>query len=241
MRSRRDFYSVLHVQPDAPSEIIRMSYRTLMQELKRHPDLGGDTGEAALINEAFATLRDPARRAAYDKALAGSPSAVPATRPAAPAPAAKPPARPRPGGKHMCPFCGELHAPQDASRPDSLCRRCQSPIFPAVQHARASGSGRAVDRAPRQMAVHVTLAGAGARAFDATTEDISIAGARVTSVIDLPIGQHLKLDCGFCTAVGIVRHVQPAPDQRPPHWHLGVEFVTLLIKQARGAFVSAQV
>jgi len=246
MGSLRDFYAVLHVQRDAPVEIIRMSYRTLMQNLKMHPDLGGDHGQAALINEAFATLRDPIKRAAYDKTLVGSASAVPASPPqnrppaAAPAQATSRAVTQLTRGKHMCPFCGELYAAQEASRPEAVCWRCQSPLFPAVRQPRAASSGRGFDRAPRALAVHITLAGAESRTFDATTKDMSITGARVTSGVELAIGQHLKLDCGFCTAVGIVRHVQPAPDRRPPHWDTGVEFVTLLIKQARGAFVSTQ-
>jgi hypothetical protein len=240
MGSPRDFYSVLHVQRDAPLEIIRTSHRTLMQHLKMHPDLGGDTGQAVLINEAFATLRDPVKRAAYDQMLAGSSgTASPPGRPAA-----APPARPAPQiarGRHMCPFCGELYAAHDANRPEAVCWRCQSPLFPAVRQPRAASSGRNFDRIPRSIAVQITLSGADARTFDATTTDISITGARVTSSIDLPIGQHLRLNCSFCIAVGIVRHVQPAPNQRPPHWHVGVEFVTLLVKQTRGVFVSAHV
>ena len=62
-----DFYRILHVSPDAPEEIIRSSYRTLMQRLKQHPDLGGDHENATLINEAYATLTDPKTRAIYDK------------------------------------------------------------------------------------------------------------------------------------------------------------------------------
>jgi hypothetical protein len=243
VRSPGDFYTVLHVQPDAPVELIRMSYRTLMHELKMHPDLGGDTGKAALINEAFATLRDPVKRAAYDKMLARSTGAASPCRQPAPAPpaAAKPSALQIVRGKHMCPFCGELYAAQDANRPEAVCWRCHSPLFPALKQPRAAGSGRNFDRTPHATAVRITVAGGEQGTFDATTKDISITGARVTSGVDLPIGQHLKLDCGFCTAVGIVRHVRPAPDSRPPQWHIGVEFVTLLIKQTRGAFVSTHV
>ena len=61
-----DFYAILHVDPGAPAEIIRASYRTLMQQLRAHPDLGGDHELAALLNAAYSTLRDPQRRAAYD-------------------------------------------------------------------------------------------------------------------------------------------------------------------------------
>ncbi|MEZ5657598.1 MAG: DnaJ domain-containing protein [Burkholderiaceae bacterium] len=67
-RNRRNYYRILGVQPDSPQELIRASYRTLMSTMRRHPDLGGDHETAAMINEAWAVLGDPARRQAYDRA-----------------------------------------------------------------------------------------------------------------------------------------------------------------------------
>lgn len=67
--NRRNYYRVLHVQPEAPAEVIKASYRTLMTRLKVHPDLGGSHAQAAMINEAWAVLGDPERRAAYDRLL----------------------------------------------------------------------------------------------------------------------------------------------------------------------------
>ncbi|NOX27590.1 MAG: DnaJ domain-containing protein [Gammaproteobacteria bacterium] len=69
MKSRRNFYRLLRVQPDASLEIIKLSYRTLMQKLHHHPDLGGDEWNASHINAAYATLRNPAKRATYDRKL----------------------------------------------------------------------------------------------------------------------------------------------------------------------------
>lgn len=60
---------MLHVQPDAPPEVIKANYRTLMRKLKLHPDLGGDHWNAAYVNAAFEVLSDPALRAAYDREL----------------------------------------------------------------------------------------------------------------------------------------------------------------------------
>ena len=67
INKERNYYKILHVQPDAPDQVIKASYRTMMQRLRMHPDLGGDHLTAALINEAFRTIGDPARRALYDR------------------------------------------------------------------------------------------------------------------------------------------------------------------------------
>ena len=69
MKNRRNYYRLLQVQADAPPEVIRSSYRTLMRELKQHPDLGGSTFNASLLNEAYAVLSDANRRASYDREL----------------------------------------------------------------------------------------------------------------------------------------------------------------------------
>jgi curved DNA-binding protein CbpA len=69
MQDRRNFYRVLHLQPDAPFEMVRANFQTLMTKLAAHPDLGGEHWSAAHLNAAYATLRDPEKRAAYDRIL----------------------------------------------------------------------------------------------------------------------------------------------------------------------------
>ena len=69
MENRRNYYRVLHVQPDAPVAVIKATYRTLMRNLKVHPDLGGDTWNAALVNEAYAVLSDRLKRERYDRQI----------------------------------------------------------------------------------------------------------------------------------------------------------------------------
>ena len=59
--NRRNHYRVLHVQPEAPLEVIKASYRAMMMRMKIHPDLGGDHDIAAVVNEAYAVLSDPHR------------------------------------------------------------------------------------------------------------------------------------------------------------------------------------
>lgn len=69
MKNRRNYYRILHVQPDAPLALIVASYRTLMHTLKNHPDLGGDHETAVMINEAYEILTDTKKRQAYDQTL----------------------------------------------------------------------------------------------------------------------------------------------------------------------------
>jgi len=69
MIERRNFYRILHVQPDAPMEVITESYRVLMQKLNIRADLNSPDWNASLLNIAYNTLRDPVKRAAYDREL----------------------------------------------------------------------------------------------------------------------------------------------------------------------------
>lgn len=67
--NRRNYYRILEVQPDADFETIRQNYRLLLHRLRMHPDHGGSHKDAALVNEAYQTLSDPAKREAYDREL----------------------------------------------------------------------------------------------------------------------------------------------------------------------------
>lgn len=66
----KDYYQILHVSESAPTEVIKASFRTMMQKLGAHPDRGGDHDAAAAINEAYQILTDAALRAQYDAARA---------------------------------------------------------------------------------------------------------------------------------------------------------------------------
>ncbi len=67
-----DHYAVLGVADSAPHATIREAYRRAIRE--SHPDLVGagvpTTAEAVALNAAWAVLKDPRRRADYDRARA---------------------------------------------------------------------------------------------------------------------------------------------------------------------------
>ena len=70
MSAQFDFYAILEVSRTATSEEIRAAYRRLARE--HHPDANPSPeaeGRMRGINEAWETLRDQDRRAAYDRML----------------------------------------------------------------------------------------------------------------------------------------------------------------------------
>ncbi|HEX2764810.1 MAG TPA: DnaJ domain-containing protein [Allosphingosinicella sp.] len=66
----RNLYDVLNVSSEAEPVVIEAAYKALMK--RYHPDQAEGSSpskDAAAINEAFATLKDPARRGEYDRRL----------------------------------------------------------------------------------------------------------------------------------------------------------------------------
>jgi hypothetical protein len=64
-----DYYELFGVNSKAPSDEVRTAYKRLLRQT--HPDTGGTSGLFILIEQAWAVLSDPAKRAAYDKERSG--------------------------------------------------------------------------------------------------------------------------------------------------------------------------
>lgn len=69
MPMSQNAYAILNVSPDADPVVIEAAYKALMK--KYHPDRleGGEASiaKAAMINEAFTTLKDPRKRAEHQR------------------------------------------------------------------------------------------------------------------------------------------------------------------------------
>jgi curved DNA-binding protein CbpA len=232
MDTPRNLYLILHVQPDAPEEIIRSSYRTLMTKLRRHPDLGGDHHTATLINEAYAVLCDPAKRAAYDEAwrsVAVNP--VPASRTAPDTPARSP--------FSTCQFCGTAHGFADRIHTSVTCATCNTPLAPAVRERLDTGQ-RAVSRMPRQLALKYFTGWPGEGPFHGEARDLSLHGLRFVTQAALPVTKLLKVDCEAVNA--LVRVVACSGlDEGDWRWLIRAEYVTVSFRRARGGFVTTKV
>ena len=64
----KDYYAILGVERDADAEAIKKSYRKLAR--KYHPDVSKEPGAEEKfkdVAEAYQTLSDPEKRAAYDR------------------------------------------------------------------------------------------------------------------------------------------------------------------------------
>jgi len=235
MENRRNYYRILQVQPGAPAEIIRASYRTLMQRLKAHPDLGGDHWNAAIINEAYAVLSNPQKRARYDRAfLAG-------LHRSAAAGAGQPPPGTTHGEHGHCLFCLAPHRCAADRDPDAVCGRCGSPLHRSTLR-RLSGHGqRAIDRLPRHYPLRLYTTWPQPNGCPAESRDVSPNGISFVTAGQLAPRAIVKLDSDVCNAVIEVTNVRVEDDDAGGHWLVGAQFLTVIFARTRGAFLSARV
>jgi len=236
MGPARDYYRILHVNPNAPVAIIHASYRTLRQRLGAEP-AGADAAQAALLTEAYEVLSDQNRRAAYDLArdLAASPDDYAATTvldPDAERFAA-----------HRCLFCGSAHGLERALDRDDDCATCGSPLFPAERHRLEYSGQRMLKRTPKRREIDLYVSWPQGAPFTAEMRDLSLNGMQIAVGAPLQLNQIVKIDCPTCATVARVAHCERErsdPSGAPERWIVGVEFLTLRFRTTRGAFVSVR-
>ena len=220
MRNRRNYYRILQVQPDAPPEIIRASYRALMRELKRHPDLGGSTSEASLLNEAYETLSDPVRRAAYDKKMF-----VEFTKAV----------RSQTRQPNMCPICKRPLSREPV--PGDVCPACRTPLKPEKHVEPATSSKRALERTRSSEEISFYPVWPG-EAEKGKMIDFSPKGMRFTCSVKIAPQKVLKISNRLFEASGTVTNVSEEILEGKRLYAVGICFIAVHFKEDRGTFLS---
>ncbi|NOZ68955.1 MAG: DnaJ domain-containing protein [Deferribacteres bacterium] len=227
MKNRRNYYRILQVQPDAPFEVIRASYRALMRELKQHPDLGGDQWNAGILNEAYETLRDADKRAEYDKRLFETYIKKPF---------------PDKDFKRKsvtsisCPFCKRPLARHTES--GEGCPVCRSPLEPDGDH-------EAFNRLQRRSLWRIRRPGKlryyysrPEKAQTAEMIDISTGGVRFVCNEMLREESTIRLSSPLLKATARVTNYQEREVHGKICYAVGVQFLTVAFAKTKGAFIS---
>jgi hypothetical protein len=222
MKNRPNYYKILQVQPDAHPEIIHASYRTMMRNLKMHPDLGGSAMQAALLNEAYETLNDPRRRTAYDEELFSQSIQAPSVHKKPDLPAA-------------CPICRQ-RLPQEP-RPGQICPICRTPLKSDTVLESGKGTGRSLERtrASDRISYYPEWPG---QAIEARMIDFSPKGVRFISHRALALHRVLKISCRLFEASGTVTNVSEDISGRQKSYSVGVCFLAVHFTDFRGTFLS---
>lgn len=240
MQNRRNYYRILHIQPDAPDAIIKASYRTQMQKLRMHPDLGGDEWNASLLNEAYRVLSDPQLRRAYDSEYFGE-----RTRHRASAQTQTDHDRTRRAGRKYdtgfvadpsaCPFC---RTPRPAvsgyAGPDN-CPGCEAPLEVANTLRLVSNSKRAIERIAQRAPVTLYPA-ADADALQGSMRNLSPNGMQLQCGMPLAENQVIRITCSALSATG--RVIFCNRDMTGEGFIAGIEFLTLRFCERTGTFLS---
>lgn len=226
MKNRRNFYRILSVQPDAPTEVIKASYRALMRDLKKHPDLGGDVWSAQVLNEAYATLVDPAKRLAYDRLLFKRYTKQPLRNPISGCP---------PAISIFCPFCKRpLSRP---AKPSETCPSCRSPLRSAGEDALEHACRRSLPRVKKSgsFLFYTTWPQKGMRA---ELVDISKKGLRFTTAERLSRGTLIKISSRRFKGVARINNVYKLMKGHQTRYSSGGEFISITFHEPRGGFYS---
>jgi curved DNA-binding protein CbpA len=219
MKNCQDYYRLLHVQPEAPPEVIRASFRTLMLELKRHPDLGGSNRDASLLNEAYEVLSNPRRRSAYDQQR--SFQSQPPERPQ--------PSNPPPRVAVFCPLCKQELAQKPPS--GSCCASCHN-LMQRLKAAKGTDK-RTLPRMEvlRHIVYYTSWPG---EPKEADMIDFSPKGMRfITSEWLIP-GEWVKIASSHFRASARVTNVREKVIDGKKLWSAGVSFLAISIEEEKG-------
>ncbi len=227
MKNRRNYYRILQVQPDAPPEVIRASYRTLMRELKQHPDLGGDQWNAGILNEAYETLGNPGRRAEYDKRLFETYIKRPFPEKA-------------PEKKSVmslfCPFCKRPMARRTES--GEGCPACRDPLEPHGGHETFNRAQRRSSWRIRKPGKLLYYYSRPEKEQSAEMIDISTGGIRFMCE-EMPGEEStIRLSSPLLRATARVTNYRKSELHGKIYYAVGARFLSVAFTKTKGSFIS---
>ncbi len=228
MKNRRNYYRVLQVQPDAPVEVIRAAYKTLMRELRLHPDLGGELWNAQILNEAYEVLSDDEKRRDYDILLYERYT--------------KKPVRDALSDKAplitlFCPFCKRPLARR--AKPEECCPTCRSPLRSEEEENTAHSPRRTRHRIKKNSTVYYHTTWPQKRR-SARLIDVSTSGLRFHCSEKLTPDMLVKLSGPFLRGVAKVINVHKCFLGEQKVYSVGAEFISVVFVQPKGGFYSSK-
>ena len=238
MKNRRNYYRILHIQPDAPAAVIKASYRTQMQKLRMHPDLGGDEWNASLLNEAYRVLSDQGKRAAYDEEYFGDRGKIRHSmhRQAGTGQSAESRVDSRCApDPSTCLFCNTPRPPLSRYAGPGDCPGCSAPLEFANTLRFADSAKRAVERICHREAVTLYLK-PDSPGEHGMMRDLSPNGMQLQCPVPLNENQVIRISCKALSATGRVRFCNRGTTGNL--FIAGVEFLTLRFHKRSGTFLS---
>jgi hypothetical protein len=191
-----------------------------MLELKNHPDLGGSTSEAALLNEAYETLSDPARRAAYDeKMFLQFTKAV----------------RSQTRQPNTCPICKRPLSREP--QPGDVCPECKTPLKPERPVKPGQAGKRALERIRSSEQISFYPAWPG-KAKKGRMIDFSPKGMRFICSEKLVPQTVLKISSRLFEASGLVTNISEEIAEGKRCYAVGIYFMAVRFEEDRGTFFS---
>jgi hypothetical protein len=191
--SRRNYYRILHVQPDAPLEVITASHRALMATCH----LNKGTSDPATLNEALDVLVDAERRKAYDAERESRAARASAMNHPAGAESAAPAGDATAGTGAAPKACSVCQQPAPESvQADTLCSRCGAPLTPATYGLTKSrvNERRALPRIMKSDWVKLYAHWPSEEhIMDVRMRDVSLDGISVYSGAPLPVQSRVRV------------------------------------------------
>jgi hypothetical protein len=215
MRNHNRLYTLLNVLPDADPVVIEAAYKALMK--RHHPDIrssgGTAVGEriAAELNQAYQTLRDPDRRAAYDadervRQERHRAELARAFEPPTPRAAAPPPQRPEPvrAGQRAAAWIGAAGILMLGGAIYLLAQGSEAPVprAPVSSSKNAAASPAQAEQAFRDQPVNRTYVEKAVAEFRRIAGETGIPGAAAYSdhCFDVQSRTRVVADYDHCVA-----------------------------------------